>query len=237
MDELELRRRLYANPNDESEELKQALADDKNSQDFADELKRFDEKIASALNVDVPENLANKLILRQSLHSHQVTKRKSRIHLAMAASVAFIVGLGVTFINFSPAHTSVADYSLAHYHHEAESFPKVAKTNVSLASLNTEMADLKVGFIEQVGRLIAVEGCFFDSMDSIHLVFEGEYDNINVFIINETQHLAFNDKFSDDTIQGISKKYPKGEVIIMGNKKEALNLWQDKIDSSIKWSI
>ncbi|MDG1733764.1 MAG: DUF3379 family protein [Thalassotalea sp.] len=237
MDELELRRRLYANPNDESDELAQALADDKNSKDFADELKRFDDKIASALNIDVPENLANKLILRQSLHSHQLTKRKSRIHLAMAASVAFIVGLGVTYINFSPAHTSVADYSLAHYHHEAESFPKVASANFSLASLNTQMEDLNVGFIEKVGRLISVDGCFFDGMSSMHLVFEGEYDNITVFIIPQAEHLAFNDKFSDDSVQGISKKYANGEVIIMGDKKESLDLWQEKIDSSIKWSI
>ncbi|TRX57390.1 DUF3379 family protein [Thalassomonas sp. M1454] len=237
MDELELRRRLYANPNDDSEELKQALADDKNSREFAKELKLFDEKIASALDVDVPENLANKLILRQSLHSHQVTKKKSRIHLAMAASVAFMVGLGVTYLNFSPAHTNIADYSLAHYHHEAGSFPKVANANYSLASINNEMENLNVSFIEKVGRLISVDGCFFDGMDSMHLVFEGEYDNITVFIIPQAEHLAFDDKFSDDTIQGISKKYPNGEVIIMGDKKEALDLWQEKIDSSIQWSI
>ncbi len=237
MDDLEFRRRLYAAPYDKQQDIQQALNEDDKRKDFCEQLKNFDAKIAAAMQIDVPENLANQLILRQSLNAHQVTKRKSRIHLSIAASVAFVVGVTVTFLNSSPAFTSVADYSLAHYHHEATNFPKQAKANFSLASINNEMTDLKVSFIEQVGKLIAIDGCFFDGMDSMHLVFEGEYDNVTVFIVPKSEHLSFTKNFSDDSVQGLTRQYPNGDVIIIGNKNEPLELWRDKLDNTIEWSI
>ena len=58
-------------------------------QKFVQDIDKLDDKIAQALNIPVPEDLCNKLILRQTMASHQQQKRKSHIRLAMAASVAF----------------------------------------------------------------------------------------------------------------------------------------------------
>ncbi|MEW6996836.1 DUF3379 family protein [Colwelliaceae bacterium BS250] len=237
MDDLEFRRRLYGDPSDDSNDIKDAIAADSKRIKFADELKQFDQRIASALNVDIPENMAEQLILRQSLHSHQLTKRKSRVHLAIAASVAVIVGVAVNFVNFSPVFTSTADYSLAHYHHEADKFTNTAQAQFSLASINEEMNGLQVSFLEKIGKLISIDGCFFDSMDSMHLVFEGEYDNVTVFIIPKSEHLAFSKQFEDADVRGVATQYTNGEVIIIGNKKEALGQWQQKIDDTLEWSI
>lgn len=237
MDDLEFRRRMYADPNSKDPELNQAINSDAKRKEFSDELRAFDDKIASALKVDVPENMANQLILQQSLQAHQVTKRKSRIQLAMAASVAFAVGIAINFVNSSPVYQDISDYSLAHYHHEADHFDKKASATYTLASVNEEMANLQVGFAEKIGELISVDDCYFDGMDSIHLVFEGKYDNVTVFIIPKNEHLKFSESFQDKSVQGVTHQYSNGDVIIMGDKREPLQQWQQKIDHSIVWSI
>lgn len=237
MDDLEFRRRLYCDPNSQDQDIINAINTDNKRKDFSENLKTLDSHIAKALNVEVPENLAEQLILRQSLHSHQQTKKKSRVHLAMAASVAFAVGIGVSFINSSPAYSNVADYSLAHYHHEADNFSKQGRAQYSLASFNEDVSSLNVGFKEKLGKLISIDDCYFDGMDSIHMVFEGKYDNVTVFLVPKSTHLKFTEQFGDDSVIGITHQYHQGDVIIMGNKKEPLQQWQQKIDQTIEWSI
>lgn len=237
MDDLEFRRRLYSNPNSNDQDIIDTIEHDRSRKKFADELIALDVDIEAALKVDVPENLANQLILRQSLHSHQQTKKKSRIHLAMAASVAFIVGVAVSFLNASPAYTDVADYSLAHYYHEADNFNNLGNSQYTLASFNEDVNGMHVNFTEKLGRLVSLDDCFFDGMDSIHMVLEGKYDNITVFIIPKSTHLKFTDNFNDNNIKGITRQYKQGDIVIMGNKKESLVKWQKKIDETISWSI
>ncbi len=237
MDDLEFRKRLYSDPASQDQDMIDAIKQDSARKNLADELNAFDDKILTAMKVEVPENLASQLILRQSLHAHQQTKKKSRIHLAMAASVAFAVGITVNFLTASPVYTNVADYSLAHYHHEAANFDNTGDIQYSLANFNSEMNDLNVSFSDKLGKLISIDGCYFDGMDSVHLVFEGKYDNVTVFIVPKSEHLKFSQQFNDETVQGVARQYQQGDVIIMGDRKETLELWQQKIDETIEWSI
>lgn len=237
MDDLEFRRRLYSNPSSSDHDIKNAIGEDNSRKKFADDILAFDSDIAAALNVDVPENLANQLILHQSLHSHQQTQNKSRIHLAIAASVAFVVGITVSFLNTSPAYRNIADYSLAHYHHEADQYNNLGNSQYSLASFNDKVDNLHVRFTEKLGKIIALNDCFFDGMDSIHMVLEGKYDNVTVFIIPKSAHLSYSGQFNDDIVKGITRQYKQGDVVIMGNKSESLDKWQKKIDETISWSI
>ena len=237
MDELEFRRRLYSDPNSSEQEIIDAINSDTKRKQFSDELKSFDNQISNAMNVDVPDNLAEKLILRQSLHSHQQTKKKSRIHLAMAASVAMFVGIGASFIMTSSVYTNVADYSLAHYHHEADKFSNTGSSDYTLASFNQSVTDLNVSFSDKLGKLISSDECYFDGMNSMHLVFEGLVDNVTIFIVPKNEHLKYQTSFNEGNIHGITHQYKGGDVIIMGNKNEPLEHWQQKINDTIKWSI
>ncbi|WP_189637837.1 DUF3379 family protein [Thalassotalea sp. HSM 43] len=237
MDELEFRRRLYSDPNSKDNELLNAIEADPSRKKFAKELKSLDDKIDSVLRVDVPEDLADRLILRQSLDSHSQRQRKSRWHLAVAASVAFIVGISVSYMAITPSHSSIADYSLAHYHHEAGNFAHSGDSKYTLTSFNKSVAGLDVSFTDKLGKLVSVDECFFDGMNSVHLVFEGLYDNVTVFIIPKNEHLAQSEQFADQSVKGISRQYSKGGVIIMGDVKEPLEQWQQKIDETIEWSI
>ena len=67
MDDLEFRRRAYAEPNSEDEDFLQKKNESADNARFVDELKLFDEKINDALHVDPPEGLAERIKLNQTL--------------------------------------------------------------------------------------------------------------------------------------------------------------------------
>ncbi|WP_440875533.1 DUF3379 family protein [Thalassotalea sp. PLHSN55] len=237
MDDLEFRRRLFAEPQSKDADLQQAKQSSASRQKISQEMEALDNQIAAALNVDVPSDLSERLILRQTLASHQHNKRKSRIHLALAASVALVVGLSVNTFMFSSAHNNLGDYALAHTYHEVDHFTNNDIANVSLTSLNEKMASFGGSFTNTMGELIFADFCRFDGMKSLHLIFKGEHSPVNVYVVPENEDMRFIANFSDQQFKGQSIKYQGRNVIIVGDKAESLGQWQNTIDSNIQWSI
>ena len=212
MDDLQFRRSLYADPKAQDQDILDAINADPKKQQFAKELDALDNKIASALNVDVPDDLCNKLILRQTMASHRQEKRKSRVQLALAASVAFAFGLTFNFMHASSAYSGLGDYALAHVYHEEGAFDNNATTQVSLATLNNKMAAFNGTFTQVAGKLIAADYCRFDGIKSLHLVFQGEHSPVNVFIVPEREEVAFSTTFEDSQYNGIASQFNGQQV-------------------------
>ncbi|MFD2168229.1 DUF3379 family protein [Thalassotalea euphylliae] len=236
MDDLQFRRSLYADPKSKDPELADAKNADASRQQFAKELEQLDEKIASALDIPVPEDLSNKLILRQAMASHRQDKRKTRIHLALAASVAFVGGLTLNFLQFSSAYNSLGDYALAHVYHEEGVFSNADVNRVSMTTLNTKMAAFNGSFTGAIGELISADYCRFDGVKSLHLVFKGANSPVNVFIVPERDGVAFSEQFSDSLYKGQSINAGSNQVIVVGDKSEQLNKWQENLSKNVRWS-
>ena len=237
MDDLQYRRSIYANPSSQDEEIIAAQNADPAKKQLAQELHLFDEKLKQAMNVDVPDDLCNKLLLRQTLASHQQEKRKSRVHLALAASVAIIAGLVVNYLQFSNSYTNLGDYALAHVYHEENDFYNDDSNRVSLSSLNKKMTTFNASFNDSLGELISADYCRFDGMKSLHLVFQGLTDTVAVFVVPKKEHLAFTSKFSDNKLQGESLGFKEANILVVADKNESLEVWQRAIKKNISWSI
>lgn len=236
MDDLQFRRSIYADPKTTDADIRAAIEADPAKQKFAQELETLDDKTLAALNVPVPENLSEKLILRQSLASHQQQKRKSRVRLAMAASVAFAMGVTFTFLQFSSAYTNVGDYAIAHVNHEAKYFSNDGEANVTLASLNKKMASFNGSFNENFGELMMADFCRFDGMKSLHLVFKGESSPVNIFIVPNSDHLEFSSSFQGEDLRGSAINFNKSNIIVVGDEAESLKQWQERIAKNVRWS-
>ena len=78
MDELEFRRRVYTNPADKDKELLEAAAQNPDNEAFWQDIKQLDEKLKTAAKVAVPDDLANRLILKQTLREFNHQKRRNR---------------------------------------------------------------------------------------------------------------------------------------------------------------
>jgi len=237
MDDLQFRRIIYADPTNQDEEIIAAKLSDPAKKQFAQDIILLNEKIKKALKVDVPEDLCNKLILRQTLASHQKKKRKKRIHLALAASIAIMGSLVFNFMQFSSAYSNLGDYALAHVYHEIELFSNDDKSHVSLTSLNQKMTAFDGNFKASLGKLISADYCRFDGMKSLHLVYQGLTNPVTVFIVPKNEQLAFSKTFKDESLHGESLSFKHANVIIVADKNESLNQWQSSIKDSISWTI
>jgi hypothetical protein len=237
MDDLHIRRSILADPKARDEAMNKAIKNDPAKQKFVQDIDTLDEKIAQAMNIPVPDDLYNKLILRQTLASHQQQKSKTRVRLAMAASVAFVMGLTVNFMMFSSTYKNLGDYAIAHVDHEASHFSNTDQANVTLASLNDKMASFKGSFDSTFGTLIFADYCRFDGSKSLHLVFQGKTSPVNVFILPEDDEIEFNAKFANESLEGRSLNFNHTNVIVVGDKKEPLGQWQERIKNDIIWSI
>jgi len=237
MDDLQFRRSILADPKGHDDETKQAIKNEPARQKFAQEIDALDDKIAQAMNIPVPDDLYNKLILRQTMASHQQQKSKTRVRLAMAASVAFVMGLTINFMMFSSTYKNLGDYAIAHVNHEAAHFSNNDKPSVTLASLNEKMTAFKGSFDSTFGTLIFADYCRFDGSKSLHLVFQGQSSPVNIFILPDDEDIDFIANFSNDKLQGQSLHFNHSNIIVVGDKKEPIKQWQERVSNSITWAI
>jgi len=237
MDDLQFRRAIYADPNNPDDDVIEAQQQDPSKKQFAQEICKLDEKIKQALQVPIPDDLCDKLILRQTLASHQVHKRKTRIHLALAASVAIVGGLMLNFMQFSSAYNKLGDYALAHVYHEQGSFNNNGTSKVTLASLNQKMSAFDGNFNQSLGKLLFADYCRFDGMKSLHLVYQGKTSPVTVFVVPKNEQLSFDANFNDKQLFGSSLEFSHSNIIVVADKNESLEQWQQSISDTINWSI
>jgi hypothetical protein len=237
MDDLQFRRRIYADPTSLDKDIIAAQTSDPAKKKLAKDLCQLDEKIEQAMKIPVPDDLCHKLLLRQTLASHQQEKRKTRIHLALAASVAIVAGLVVNYMQFSNSYTNLGDYALAHVYHEQDYFSNTDDKRVSLTSLNDKMTTFNGRFDESMGELISAVYCRFDGMKSLHLVFQGLTGTVAVFVVPKEEHLAFSKEFSDENFQGRSLSFEHTNILVVADKSESISDWQRTINENVTWSI
>jgi|TARA_B110000014_G_scaffold264352_1_gene265204 hypothetical protein len=237
MDDLQFRRKIFADPHNQDAEVILAQQKDKQKRIQAKTLQRFDEKIKSALDVAVPDDLVDKLILRQTMTTHRQAQRRSRIHLACAASVAIIASVLVNFFMLTHAHQNLGDYALAHAYYEEGNFDNNAEADISLANLNKKMASFKGAFSESIGKIISADYCRFDGIKSLHLVYQGITSPVSIYVVPNNDQLTFVSNFEDGKFQGETLAYKSSNIIIVADKNESLKWWEKQIYDKVVVSI
>lgn len=236
MDDLQFRRNILAEPKGLDEAMQDAIKSDPAKQKMANDIDKLDQKIAQAMQVTVPDDLYNKLILRQTLDTHKQHKRKRKFQFSLAASIALVFGLSFQFVQFSSAYTNLGDHALAHVAHEEGHFDNLAKSDLSLAQLNKKMAAFKGKFTTELGTLISADFCRFDGMKSLHLVFQGKTSPVTVLVVPDNEDLAFSANFSNKALIGQSQHFDHTNIIVIADKNESVQKWQNTINQSVNWN-
>ena len=99
MDDILFRHTAIATPNDKSEDFLKRQGESEQDKNLVDDAKKFDSQLKSILKVDVPEDLANKILLEQSFSIENKKNLSHRWHIAIAASIAFIIGISLPLLN------------------------------------------------------------------------------------------------------------------------------------------
>ncbi|WP_111976716.1 DUF3379 family protein [Algibacillus agarilyticus] len=238
MDDLEFRRQIIADPQSANDALQQAADQDPAKQQLLDEMLGLDNKIHQALNIDVPEGLAQRLILKQSIESYkQQEQKKHRWSLGIAASIAFTAALGLSAWIYQPINTSFAgQYALDHLHHEL-SYSGVIDEQVTLNQVNSKLASFGGKLKQQFTHVSYANFCELNGLKSLHMVLTGQHGQVTVFVLPKDNTLTEWRDFSDERFHGITQRLSQADLIVIGEKNENLEQIKTKLSDNISWSI
>ena len=236
MDDLEFRRRIYAAPNTTESDLIQAAQNDETKLRFWQQIKNQDQLCQEALNVDVPDDLAHKLIWQQVSFENQRQKRRTKWYIAMAASFAFVFGISAT-LWFQQTHVDLSRAALAHTHY-AETEQSVTNQPLDLNFVNAKLATFgaRLQNSPDIGEILVANYCHLESVRSLHLILATAEGRVSVFFtpLTEKQNLAAD--FADETYHGNGVKLQRANVIVVGEKGADLAPLTQKIKRNLLFS-
>jgi hypothetical protein len=234
MDELEFRRTLYADPNSTDEKVLAAIADDPKKQAFYKELKQLDKNMHQASQVKVPDNLVHKLILRQTMQSQKSNKARNRIQLAMAASVAFVVGVSFTMWQQNNL-LDLSKQAIAHVHYEG-GYALDAQENISLQQVNAKLAKFGGEFSEDIGRVYYANFCDFENVRSLHMVVEGQNGKVSVFVVPHNDDYQAEGSSHDTKYTSQATDLKRASIIVVGEEGANISNMKEQLNKKIHFS-
>ncbi|WP_421238448.1 DUF3379 domain-containing protein [Aeromonas enteropelogenes] len=258
MDELEFRRNAMIQPHDQQPDFLEAANANPANRQYLDEMKRLDRSLHQAMEVDVPAGLAQRILLKQALlreedeaqqPPHPVgnlptttsgTARTNWRQLAMAASVAFLLGLSTRWITLpqAPATTqSLAQVAMAHVYGEAP-FIKGVDERVNLQNINAKMEKYGATLSGMDGlKVTYVNHCSFYQGPALHMVIQGKMGPVTLFLVPKHVPLTLQPNFEDGTLKGEIVPLRGANMVLIGDMQEPLAPVADTLESRLHWSI
>ncbi len=239
MDDLKFRRQAYAEPGCTDPEFLQAAHSSKSNRQLLDDLQDLDSKINKALQVDVPENLNEKIIFQQTHNVTRLRNRKSRVHLALAASVAFLVGLSVSQLwPEQQAHgvqvVQLGEEALHHVVSEA-AFANRIDEQASLTMVNAKFKSFHGAFDAMPIDVTYVNHCSFAGRPALHMVVRGEMGPVTVFVVPRADNLEFTPEFSNEQFKGMASQLKQADLVVVGEPEEDIDSIRQMLKDNISW--
>ncbi|OYD25210.1 DUF3379 domain-containing protein [Oceanimonas baumannii] len=241
MDDLEFRRRAYADPDDKSPEFLSASASCLSNRQFLDELKVFNHKLSKALEEPVPDALPDKLMLSHLLRQPDRETRRWQ-PLAVAASVAFALGFATRFITFSPQAVaeppSVAQVAVSHVLQEIP-FTHYVDEEVTLNTVNAKLRPYgtRLQSLNSLGKVYYANHCMFAGGPAAHLVIQGEHERVHVFLVPMERALRLQDRFSEDNLHGEVLSMSYNRLVVVSDRSENVSRMAEQVKASLEKSI
>ena len=235
MDDLEFRRALLADPKCNDPEILDAIASDIKKQAFSQELKLLNQKMTEASQINVPDGLAHRLLLRQSMVEYQQQRGKRHyLQLAMAASIAFVFGLSFIFWQQPASVLSLSEHAIAHVIMEGD-YALGANEDISLQQVNLKLARFGGEFTTQLGQVYYANFCDFNNVKSLHLVMQGDTGKVSVFIVPHQQ--AFKaDNLSEGKWTSQSVDMHKASLVVVSDQAADIGKMKEKLAQSLIFS-
>ncbi|MGY3913999.1 DUF3379 family protein [Aeromonas australiensis] len=257
MDELEFRRNAMIQPDDQQPDFLSAANASQNNQHYLEEMKRLDRALHKAMAVEVPAGLAERILLRQALYQDDSpssgephataantpvpsSSGTSWSQLAMAASVAFLLGMSTRWLTLpteSSTPPSLAQIAMAHVYEEAPFIAGIDE-GVNLHNINSKMEKYGATMSGMDGlKVTYVNHCAFYQGPALHMVIEGEMGPVTLFLVPKHVPLSVQPRFEDGTLKGEIVPLKGANMVLIGQMKESLEPVSARLKAKLHWSI
>ncbi len=190
-------------------------------------------RLRQAVDIEVPENLASRVLLRQSFAHHAARPWWGRRRTyALAASMLLMAGLISPVDGYLEqrrlneelvALVNGAPYALA------------AGKPVSGSEISAALEPAGLDLAGDIGNVIYAGRCIVAGKLSGHIVLQGEAGPVVVFLIGE-QLVADRATIRNDRYSGIVVRQGAGTIAIISSPGESLEKVEARIRSAIRWT-
>jgi len=218
VDELEMRRQQLADPEKAIKQLQAKTRLSRKEKQRLKTMQNFEAQLKSAVDLRVPQNLPEQILLRSRLHHQSHLRSKLKPLFTMAASVLVVTLVLLRFYVFTPS-TALANSAIQHLYSEMDHMEQVqtdAKKRLQDA-LKMMGIDKKI----TIKHLRNVSNCMVGKNPGIHLVMEMENEIYTVLILPEVNSEKFT-SFNDQHIHGEIIPSKTGTIIVMSMAKVPL---------------
>ncbi|MEA3303534.1 MAG: DUF3379 family protein [Pseudomonadota bacterium] len=234
MNELQFRKQCIIDPDTADMEFQQALESAENHE-FQQQCMEFDSKLADALNVEAPDDLAQRIIERNSAQktgrSRSFSWNNWRPSLAAAASVAATMVFAVALL-LRP-QVALSEMVIDHLYDDINALhDRTVVTDAELSHI-LDHFDVEIER-DSIGTLHFADICHIDKTDGIHVVYEGAKGPVTAIYLpgKKVKRLQ---AISRDQFQGIIFPYQEGAMAIIGLMGEDVLKQKVNVEKALLW--
>lgn len=224
---LSARRIISTDINQKSVAFAQHLHACASCKSFYERQLKFNRTLTEAVEVDVPEGLAARVLVEQRIHQKKSRDKKYR-WTAMAASIMLVFAVGVVTTLHSPP--TLASVIVEHVKTEASILHD--QHNVTLAELNELLKPHGVRADASIGRATHAGNCLIQGKLGAHLVFAGKNAPVTLIVIS---HELGKDKVTidDEEFKGVIISTQRGVLALLSEDKESMMEFEQRLHQSL----
>ena len=224
---LSARRIISTDINQKSAAFAQHLHGCSSCKSFYERQLKFNRTLTEAVEVDVPEGLAARVLVEQRIHQKKSRDKKYR-WTAMAASMLLVISVGLVTTLHSPP--SLASVIVEHVKSEPTALHGQAE--VSLQELNELLKPHGVRADATIGRATHAGNCLIQGKLGAHIVFAGKNAPITLIIV---PHELNKDKVTidDDEFKGVLVRTQRGVLALLSEDQESMLEFEQRLHQSL----
>ena len=242
MDELEFRRRVLANPFELDDELIRFAKQSTSRQQFIKSAQCFDKNIRDAVDVSIPEDLAVRVILKQTMQRQASAYQKKSVktnykpwYIAGFTTLIAIISLAYAIYTVS-FNNRLSEHAVAHMLHEPSALQ--ADESYTLEDVNSMLSRIGGEIDNLPGKVTYLRYCDFDGEQSVHMVFHTKVGPITVLFIPSQFSTPFTPssyKFKHHTINGRIYSYANTKQVFMSANATLIARQHSKFAQTLSW--
>tara|TARA_R110001592_G_scaffold220603_1_gene475258 strand:+ start:39 stop:785 length:747 start_codon:yes stop_codon:yes gene_type:complete len=248
MDDLEFRRNAFADPQNQDPDFLAAAQSSPERVALLQQLQALDARVgAAARSVPVPSGLAARLkALEEPAANDAIVAKKSKTsrYIAVAASLVVAIGLiispGLITARPSASDLKFHDEVIGHVYREVARYD-TKREDASIVQINSVLEEAG-GHLRSEERIKQMHikfanGCNIASNSKgAHIVLDGEKGSVSVMVVHNSPVTTTFD-VNDSRFAGKIIPFGEGNLIIVGEKDEPLDKYQEMISEAFEWSI
>lgn len=248
MDDLEFRRQAFANPQNQDPDFLAAAQSNPERTQLLLQLQALDARVsAAAQSVPIPSGLVARLkALEETAANDAITESqpKTKRYFAVAASLVVAIGLilspGLITARPSAADMKFHDEVIGHVYREVARYD-TKREDASLVQINSVLVEAG-GHLRDVDRIKQMHikfanGCnIAANSKGAHIVLDGEKGSVSVMVVHNSPVTTKFD-VNDSRFAGKIIPFGEGNLIIVGEKDEALDKYEAMIAESFEWTL